>query len=452
MRHPVRSLAFTLISICCLLGLSLPAPCQTSLAEVVGDVRDSTGNAMPHVAIVLTNEATELRTSLMTNEVGAFASASMLPGTYRIEATSPGFKTYAATHVELRTGQILRQDITLQVGDVTQQINVEGAVGSVELQRDSGEISSVLNFQTVQEMPSGTRKVLELVELTPGVTLTGRGSAQAQTLAFFSIAGNPGTRSNMYMLDGASTAFPRTQGDGGNLPAVNPPTEVIQEMRVISNSYSAEFGQGIGGVVLMTTKSGTNQFRGTGYYFGQNDKLNARNFFSQTVPPVRYNNYGVVFGGPVIKNRTFFIYNFERETNGSSTPVVLTLPTALQRAGNFSQTFGPNGNLVRIYDPVSTQTDPVTGQPVRQAFPGNIIPASRFDPIAANLLTNYVPDPNQPGTISGANNFLANRKNVELSRNWHLARIDHQLTTSDKLYGRLASISRLTRKAGHTAD
>ena len=111
------------------------------------------------------------------------------------------------------------------MGDVTQQINVEGAVGAVELQRDSGEISSVLNFQTVKEMPSGTRKVLELVELTPGVTLTGRGSAQAQTLAFFSIAGNPGTRSNMYMVDGASTSFPRTQGDGGNLPAVNPPTK-----------------------------------------------------------------------------------------------------------------------------------------------------------------------------------------------------------------------------------
>jgi len=208
-------------------------------------------------------------------------------------------------------------------------------------------------------------------------------------------------------------------------------------MRVVSNSYSAEFGQGIGGVILMTTKSGTNQFRGTGYYFGQNDKLNARNFFSQTVPPVRYNNYGVVFGGPVVKNHTFFVYNFERETNGSSTPVLLTLPTALQRAGNFSQTFDRNGNLVRIYDPATTITDP-TGQPVRQPFPGNIIPANRFDPISVNLLNNYVPDPNQPGTISGANNFLANRRNVELDRTWHLARIDHQLSANNKLYGRFS--------------
>ena len=436
MRHTPGRVTSTLCAL--LIGWSAPARSQTSLATIVGDVRDSSGNVMPHVAVVLINEATGVRASLSTNDVGAFSGTSMQPGIYQIEASSPGFKAYLASHIELRTGQILRQDIVLQVGDVTQQVNVEGAIGAVELQRDSGEISSVLNFQTVKEMPSGTRKVLELVELTPGVTLAGRGSAQQQTLAFFSIAGNPGTRSNMYMVDGASTAFPRAQGDGGNLPAVNPPTEVIAEMRVISNSYSAEFGQGIGGVVLMTTKSGTNQLHGTGYYFGQNDKLNARNFFSQTVPPVRYNNYGVVVGGPIIKNRTFFLYNFERETNGSSTPVLLTLPTALQRAGNFSQTFDRTGNLVKIYDPATTQTDPATGQPTRQPFPGNLIPSSRFDPIASNLLNNYVPDANQPGTIAGANNFLANRRNVELDRNWHLARIDHQLTLSDKLYGRFS--------------
>ena len=219
--------------------------------------------------------------------------------------------------MELRTGQVLRYDIVLQVGDVTQSVEVVGASGAVELQKDSADAAAVLNAQTIKEMPSGTRKVLELVELTPGVTLTGRGSAQAQTLAFFSIAGNPGTRSNIYMLDGAQTSFPRAQGDGGHLPAVNPPTEVIEEIRVITNNYSAEFGQGIGGVMAMTSKSGTNQFRGDLYYFGQNDALNARNFFSRTVPPVRYNNFGFVVGGPIIKNKTHFLVNFEREINGT---------------------------------------------------------------------------------------------------------------------------------------
>ena len=145
------------------------------------------------------------------------------------------------------------------------------------------------------------------------------------------------------MLDGAQTSFPRAQGDGGHLPAVNPPTEVIEEIRVITNNYSAEFGQGIGGVMAMTSKSGTNQFRGDLYYFGQNDALNARNFFSRTVPPVRYNNFGFVIGGPIIKNKTHFLVNFEREINNASVPIVLTIPTSLQRQGNFSQTVNAQG-------------------------------------------------------------------------------------------------------------
>ena len=414
------------------------ASAQTALSEIIGDVLDQSGTAISQVEVKLTNEATGVESVLATNEVGTFSSRSLQPGVYRIEAARPGFKTYVATHVELRTGQVLRNNIVLQIGDVAQQVEVLAASGAVELQKDSGDISTVLNQQTIREMPSGTRKVLELVELTPGVTLTGRGSTQSQELAFFSIAGNPGTRSNMYVWDGATSAFPRAQGDGGNLPAANPPTEVIEEMRVISNNYSAEFGQGIGGVVIMTSKSGTNEFRGDLYYFGQNDKLNARNFFSRTVPPVRFNNYGFVIGGPIIKNKTFFLANYERETNGSSTPVILTLPTLAQRTGDFSQTFNASGGLIQLFDPATTKTDPVTGVSVRDPFPGNIIPLSRQDPLVKNLLTNYVPDPNQPGTITGANNFLANRKSTDVTRNWQFYRLDHLLSAKDRLSGRVS--------------
>ena len=434
-RFTSRFLATAFCAVLLIHSLAPPIHCQSVLSEITGEVRDPSGNIVPGTAVVLTNEATGVQTRMTTNEAGLFNGRSVLPGVYRIEAKVEGFNSYVATQVELRTGQILRHDITLQVGDVTQQVRVVGDVGAVEIQRDSGEISSVLNFQTIKEMPSGTRKVLELVELTPGVTLTGRGSAQAQTLAFFSVAGNPGTRSNIYFVDGANTAFPRVQGDGGNLPAMNPPTEVVQEMRVISNNYSAEFGEGIGGVIIMTTKSGTNQFKGQAYYFGQNDKLNARNFFAQSVPQVRYNNYGLVVGGPIKKDKTHFLYNYERETNGSFSPVIQTLPTLQQRLGDFSRTVNAAGQLVSIYDPATTRTDPVTGRSVRDPFPGNVIPADRQDPIAKNVLTNFVPDPNQSGTISGGNNFLANAKTVDVTRNWHFSRLDHILSPSDTLHG-----------------
>src|ERR1700730_7503516 len=189
---------FLFMCVCVVLilqALVTPIQCQTNKAAVVGEVRDTTGNVVPNATVVLTNESTGVQTKMFTNDTGLFNGSSILPGIYRIEVKVEGFNSYSATQVELRTGQILRRDITLQVGDVTTQVRVVCVVGAVEIQRDSGEISSVLNFQTVKEMPSGTRKVLELVELTPGVTLTGRGGAQSQDLAFFSVAGNPGDRS-----------------------------------------------------------------------------------------------------------------------------------------------------------------------------------------------------------------------------------------------------------------
>src|SRR5712692_3185258 len=175
-RGPARSGLYLVLLMC---FLTPQAWSQTALSEITGDVTDATGTALAHVAVKLKNEATGVETILNTNDVGVFSSRSIQPGTYRIEAGAPGFKTFVATHVELRTGQVLRHNIVLQVGDVTQQVEVQGSSGAVELQKDSGDVSTVLNQQVIREIPSGTRKVLELVELTPGVTLTGRGSAQA---------------------------------------------------------------------------------------------------------------------------------------------------------------------------------------------------------------------------------------------------------------------------------
>jgi hypothetical protein len=434
MRLPRRNCLYG--SIFCAAALATSAWGQTSLGEIVGAIKDSSGAPVPHVTVVITNEATGVKTNTASNDDGAYSAEALDPGTYRIDATSAGFKSYAATHIELRTGQILREDITLQVGTLNQQVEVVGQAGAAEVQTDSGALSDELGFQTVQEMPTESRKGLELVELTPGVTMLSIGTTQGQELPFFSIAGNPGPRGAMYLMDGTSTAFPRVQGNGGNLPGLNPPIEVMEDMRIVSNSYSAEFGQGIGGVVIMTSKSGTNSLHGDAYYFGQNNDIDARNFFSSNVPELRYDNFGVVVGGPFKKDRTFFLYNYEREINLSGSPAVLTLPSLLQRQGNFSQTYNANGGLDVIYEPNSTQTLP-SGSIVRTPYPGNIIPATSFDSVAANILNNYMPAPNQPGTLTGANNFLRNRLETDVHRNWNFGRIDENLTDNDKLYGRV---------------
>jgi hypothetical protein len=139
--------------------------------------------------------------------------------------------------------------------------------------------------------------------------------------------------------------------------------------------------------------------------------------------------------GRSFKDKTFFLFNFEHETNGAYSPSILTLPTAQQRIGDFSRTLDTTGHVVPIYDPATTRTDSAAGLSVRDPFAGNMIPASRQDPIAKNILTNYVPDPNQPATITGANNFLANAKSVDVKRNWYLGRLDHRLSSVDTLHG-----------------
>ena len=446
LRKANRIASIVILACSVIFGVKECAWGQISMGGITGDVRDPSGNVVPKATVVLTNEATGFRTTLTTNDVGAYNSTALDPGIYDIEVRVTGFKIYVATHLELRTGEILRRDVALAIGSATQSVEVQGEAGAADLQRDSGDLSETLGFQTIQEIPATTRKVLELVRLTPGVTMQGLGGTANQTLAFFSIAGNPGGRGANYQMDGLSNNWPRAQGDGGDMSVTNPPTETMAEMRVVSNSYSAEFGEGIGGVILMTTKSGTNSLHGDAYEFGQNTSLDARNFFAAGRPPIHYNNFGGVVGGPIIKNKLFFFYSIEKELNYTTTTSIQTLPTALQRMGDFSQTFDANGNLIPIYDPSTTcgmygnsacQLN-ASGQPIitRQQFPGNIIPRGDWDPLAANLLQNFVPSPNVPGTITGANNFIRNREDLEINRLWNMGRVDWQPTSSDKVYVR----------------
>jgi len=411
---------------------------QTAQSEVTGEVTDTSGAPIVGVRITLTNAATGVRTTMQTNEAGHYYQRALPPGSYTLQAEHPGFKTYSATGIDLQTGQILRLDLPLVVGDVTTTVEVSALAANVEIQKDSGDVSTVINKQTVDEIPKVTRRTLELMAISPAVTMTEKGGWHTVYVPFFSTAGNPGQRASMFYVDGTSTTFARAQGDGGGMSNFNPPPEVVQEVRVVYNNYSAEFGEGMGAVIVSTTKSGTNRFNGSAYYFIQNDAFDARNFFASKVNPNKFHNFGGVFGGPIVKDRTHFFVGLDRQRWIQQTPFVLTLPSTLQRQGDFSQTFDSAGNLIPIYDPAATVPNPAGGNPTRTAFPGNIIPRSRLNPIMLNVLNNYHPDPNSPATITGANNFRADGRTRDLTGLTQFYRLDHQFSANDRAYFRFS--------------
>jgi hypothetical protein len=417
---------------------------QTALCEITGEVTDPSGAPMIGVAMTLTNTATGIKTSLLTNEVGRYYLRSLPPGDYVIEAMHAGFKAYRVSGITLVTGLVYRQDFSLELGETSTHVEVAALAGAVEVQRDSHDISVILGQEAVQTMPKITGKVLELIALSPATVMTSKGGLNdnyAGASISFSVGGNPGTRSNMYYMDGVSMARGRMDGDGGNIADVAPNPEIIEEVKVDSR-FSAEFGEGIGAVVLMASKAGTNEFHGQAYEFLQNDHLQARNFFatSNVNPKYKVNRFGGVLGGPVIKNRTFFFANVEEQRLIQWSAQVLTLPSMLQRVGDFSKTFNGAGALIPIYDQTTTQVLP-NGSATRSPFSGNIIPASRFDSVGAKILQNYVPPPNQPGRIDGGNNFIGAARLQNSTRIWQFYRVDHQLTTKDRLYFRFASDS-----------
>src|SRR5262249_54320922 len=215
--------------------------------------------------------------------------------------------------------------------------------------------------------------------------------------------------------------------------------EVVEEIKVLTNNNAAEFGGSAGGVIVETTKSGTNQLHGSLYEYLRNDKLDAPGFFAQVqngakvIPELRYNVFGGTVGGPIRRDKTFFFFSYEGQRLRTGGIDTLTVPTAAQRSGDFSQTLNTAGNRIPIYDPATTQT--VNGVVTRTQFPNNVIPANRLDPVGVNLM-KYYPAPNRPpDNASGVNNFRANYVNSP-GANFHMIKIDHNLSSRDRVTGR----------------
>jgi hypothetical protein len=369
---------------------------------VDGTIYDSTGGALAGIKVSLTHvETNQVRTAL-TNDIGYYFFPLVNPGTYNVVAEKPGFKR-GTQQVLVETGKRATADFALELGQITEsvQVNAQAAL----LETSTASISRNVQQQAVRDLPLLGRNVLTLINLAPGITNNSTTSSSGLIdidSVSYSSANGASRRQNEFLMDG----IPNNVSDR---VAYIPSVDDVEEFTVQTNALDAEYGHGGGMYVNVTTKSGTNDLHGSLYEFFRNDKLNANSFFSNRSgaprPVFRFNQFGAAVGGPVVKNKVFWFFNWESLRQRTPFTYRITVPTELQRQGDFSQTFDRNGNLFQIADPLTTRPNGTGGQ-VRDLFAGNRIPADRINPIAAKVLARY-PLPNVAGDpLTGANNYF----------------------------------------------
>lgn len=403
MRRYGFHVAFTLILL--ILCSGLPGLAQVPTAVLTGVVKDPTGAAVPGVKVTATNTDTNLTRDAVTDESGNYRIAALNPGPYRLDAEVTGFKKATVTGIVLEVAQQARVDVDLQVGEVTQSMEVVGQ--PTVLNTESNLIGGVINQSRVTSLPLNGRNFMELTTLTAGIA-EGTGSAAIVNKRAPTAAGMP-HQDNNYQLDGADNkeAFFNSWNLG-------PSVDAIQEFSIQVGQYSAEFGSGGGAVINVVTKSGTNEIHGTLWEFLRNNQFDARNFFltpSQTIAPLRRNQFGAAVGGPIIKNKMFLFGNYDGSRIRQGLFRTTMVPAAAQIGGDFS---GFN-KIIR---------DPRTGQP----FAGNIIPASRLDPIS-QALAKYYAAPNNPNPVQ---NFTTNVSSIN-DYDSGLFRYDWRVTNNNDL-------------------
>jgi hypothetical protein len=399
-------------------------------ASISGQVTDSSGAALAGAKVIATNIATNVSTVATTNASGEYLFPDLEVGEYTVTVEHDGFRHYRENKVVLDTGQNFPLNVKMELGTVSETVTVSASAATLD--DNNSVITQTFEPAELNDIPLGDRRTMNLINLMAGAVFIGYDAGAKPN---FSLAGGR-TQSQMLWIDGGSAQNMRL---GVGQMDVDPPVETVEEVKILSNNYAAEYGASAGGVVLETTKSGTNAYHGSAYEFLRNDVIDAPGYFApivngaKTIPELRYNIFGTTIGGPVRHNKTFFFFGYEGRRLGVGSNLTMTVPTLLQRAGDFSQTKTAAGAVIAIYDPYSTQL--VNGKNTRTQFPGNVIPQSEMDPVAVKAL-NYWPLPNRaPTTIAGANNFEDNTI-VWTNSNYYTGKVDHVFSEKDRLTGR----------------
>ena len=398
-------------------------------STLTGLITDPSGAVIPNARVEAMNLNTGVDQSAITNQEGYFTISALTPGAHSVRVSAQGFAPLTRTGIALDENQDLRLDLTLEIG--TQEATVQVSSQAPALQQETSDISTSLPQEAIRDLPLNGRSIEALIALAPATRSIGSFGVyqqSANTGGRVSIGGAPPSF-NSFLLDGNANELP-TSGS----PMVPLSPEALQELIIITHNAPAEYGRTGGGVVNYISRGGTNALHGSAWEFAQNDIFNANDYFSKAqgkpIPPLRFNQYGGAVGGHILPNRLFFFSSYEGSHQTIGSNAFYTVPTALQRSGDFSQTFDGAGRLIPIYDPVTG-----SAQAPRTQFLGNAIPKGRLNPVALNVLTFY-PQPNVPGNaLTGVNNYFASGLQTT-SRNAFNVRLDAYLTPAQRLSGR----------------
>jgi hypothetical protein len=389
---------------------------QVDTGAISGTVRDSSGAVVVAANVKITETETAITSVLLTNNDGFYSAPSLHIGKYSISASAAGFSTETKTDIEIRVQDRLNIDFTLAVGQTSTVVNVEG--GAPILQTEDSSMGHVVEDETMENLPLNGRNYIQLATLGAGTSPSQRG-AERDTF----IANGAREIQNTYLLDGVDNKNKIVGFDSSAAQAIEPVIDGVQEFKVETSTFSAEFGQAAGAVVNVTMKSGTNGYHGSMWEYIRNSFFDAKPYFQVLgqKPDYNQNQFGATFGAPIIKDRTFFFGSWQSLRSVEEAPQIATVPTLAQRSGVFTTT---------IYDPNTTAPNPNGSGYVRTPFPNNTIPTSDWDPVATKLLALY-PLPN----LSGKSNFFSDQ-DERLSNDQYNFRLDHRFSEKDTFFAR----------------
>lgn len=424
---------------------SAPALAQVDAGTILGTVKDSSGGVMPGATVTIRHEGQGFTLTSVSREDGTFIFTPIRTGPYTIEVEMQGFRKSERRGVQVSIQQQALVDVTLETGALAEEVVV--TADAPLLQTGTGTVGETLTNETIVDLPINGRDYTALARLTAGVVPPQQG---ARAPLMFSANGVRPAQNN-YLLDGIDNNTSNVDFLSGVAYIVKPPVDAVDEITVLTSSFSAEYGRAGGAVLNTTLKSGTNQLRGTIWEFHRNDALNATDFFANRAGLKKgdylSNQYGFTAGGPIVNSKTFWFADYEGSLKKEARTWVTSVPTAAQRASGFtnfgdlislqSGTVGadalgrtfPRGT---IFDPATTrETSPGSGQYVRDPFPGNQIPAGRLSADAVRLFNLY-PEPNAPGL---QNNYVVNRNNTDDTHAFDV-RVDHNFSGNDRFFAR----------------
>jgi outer membrane receptor protein involved in Fe transport len=392
---------------------------QVDTGTISGTVKDQSGAIIQAAVVKVKNEATGISVSSVTNADGLYSVPDLKAGVYSVSALASGFETVIKNGIEVRVQDRIPVNFSLTVGTASTIISVQSE--APPLQTETSSVGNVVESAEINSIPLNGRNYIQLASLGAGTTPAYNSSERNSFYA-------NGVREiqNSYLLDGIDNKNKIVGFDSSAAQSIEPVIDSVEEFKVQTSTFSAEFGQAAGAVVNVTTKSGSNQIHGSVFDYVRNSVFDADPYFQPadtTKPHFTQNQYGGVIGGPIVKDRTFLFLGWQSSRTEDAAPQLAAVPTNAQKDGIFS---------TAIYDPATTVPNPHGSGYIRTAFAGDVVPASRFDPVANQLLALY-----PTADLAGKNNFFSNQTE-KIAQDQYVGRFDHRFSDKDSVFSRFS--------------